>query len=587
MQIALGITWNGAFKVERIFTARPFKTRNADEYDINTLLNLFVNPLIGLSTPFDYENSIIKGRMGSGKTMYLRANQAFYLSALLPALMEGNDEIILPIMIKLNDFQHISDPDEIYKQIVVKIVEELVSIHHHLEGTKNLVSIHGNLKMIPRSLIARHKNSEMMLKISELSSDEYLNKVSLDKQNKASMKFNFIEASTDWKTNHYQEFKKKPSPGIKDIEECYKYLLNDAEGKILLLLDEAGALDKGFFKGGEGRGGLFEVLMNQFRTASFIRTKVAVYPNSYSDMLTETRYGDVVMLENSVMDEAGYKRLRAKAIDIINNYINPKSDESMPFRAEDVFEINDKSIYGDALEMILYASHGNMRRLIHIFDMSMDAAYSEGSYAKRVEKNNVIEALRRHAVNNEGTLSNQEKEFLESLVKVCRSRSAYKFSFPNVPLYKYTSRSREYNIINVDEPGSGRKATVYSFDFSFCVLKDIPTHRMNDDERVYKERSGDLGRWSSRKAIISNNMIEQASFPGKIEGKITWYDNEKKHGFITVDGSPDKKINEYYFQCKQIIEEDKGKTIHVGKRLRFYPSETDGGELVAYVIEVL
>lgn len=236
--------------MERVFTARPFKTRNADEYDINTLLNLFVNPLIGLSTPFDYENSIIKGRMGSGKTMYLRANQAFYLSALLPALMEGNDEIILPIMIKLNDFQHISDPDEIYRQVVIKIVEELISIHHHFEGTKNLVSIHGNLKMIPRNLIARHKNAEMMLKIAELSSDEYLKKVSLDKQNKASLKFNFIEASTDWKSNRYQEFKKKPSPGIKDIEECYKYLLKETDGKILLLLDEAGALDKGFFKGG-------------------------------------------------------------------------------------------------------------------------------------------------------------------------------------------------------------------------------------------------------------------------------------------------------------------------------------------------
>lgn len=573
--------------MERVFAARPFKTRNADEYDINTLLNLFVNPLVGLSTPFDYENSIIKGRMGSGKTMYLRANQAFYLSALLPALMDGNDEIILPIMIKLNDFQHITDSDEIYRQVVIKIVEELVSIHYHLEGTKNLTSIHGNLKMIPRNLIARHKNAEMMLKISELSSDEYLKKVSLDKQNKASLKLSFIEASTEWKSGLYQEFKKKPNPGIKDIEECYKYLLKDTDGKILLLIDEAGALDKGFFKGGEGRGGLFEVLMNQFRTASFIRTKVAVYPNSYSDMLTETRYGDVVMLENSVMDETGYKRLRSKAIDIINNYINPNSNDTLPFRADDVFEINKESLYGDALEMILYASHGNMRRLIHLFDMSMDTAYSEYSYAKRVEKNNVLEALKRHAINNEGTLTNQEKDFLESLVKVCRSRSAYKFSFPNVPLYKYTSRSREYNIINIDEPGSGRKATVYSFDFSFCVLKDIPTHRMNDDERVYKERSGDSGRWSSRKAIISQSMIEQASFPGKIEGKVSWYEPERQHGFITIDDSPEKNSTEYYFQCKQIIDEDKGKTIHVGKRVRFYPSELDDGDFGAYIIEVL
>jgi len=195
--------------MDEIFESRPFKTRNADEYDLNTLLNLFVNPLTGLSTPFDYENSIIKGRMGSGKTMYLRANQAFYLSSLLPALVEGDSEIILPIMIKLNDFQHIEEPEEIYKQIIIKIVEELASIHSHFEGVRNLIDIHGNLKLIPRGLIAKHKNAEVMFRLAALSSDEYLQKVSSDKIGKAGIKFSFVEASADWKTNRHEEFKKK------------------------------------------------------------------------------------------------------------------------------------------------------------------------------------------------------------------------------------------------------------------------------------------------------------------------------------------------------------------------------------------
>ncbi|NCG50815.1 hypothetical protein [Serratia fonticola] len=570
--------------MERIFKARPFKTRNADEYDINTLLNLFVNPLSGLSTPFDYENSIVKGRMGSGKTMYLRANQAFYLSSLLPALIEGVDEVVLPIMIKLSDFQHITEPGEIYRQVVIKIVEELTSIYLHFEGAKNLTEIHGSLRLIPKDLIARHKNSEMMLKMAALNSDEYLQRVSVDKQRKGSVKVKFLEASSEWRNNHFQEFKQKPSPGIKDIEECYKYLLKDSDGKILLLIDEAGALDKGFFKGEQEKAGLFETLMNQFRTASFIRTKVAVYPNSYSDILTETRYGDVVMLEDNVTDDMGYTKLRSKAINIINNYINPTGDINIPFRASDIFEINEHGVYGDALEMILYASHGNMRRLIHLFDLSMDVAFSENSYAKRVEKNNVIEALKKHAINNESTLTNQDRDLLQNLVLVCRSRSAYRFSFPNVPLSKYTSRSKEYNIINIDDAGVGRKATVYSFDFSFCVLKDIPTHRMNDDERVYKERSGDLGRWLSRKAVITQAMIEQASFPGKIEGKVAFYNPEKKHGFIEVDESPSIR---FFFQYIDIIEDDKGKNIHIGKRLRFYPSSLSDGQDYAEMIEVL
>ncbi|MEN4646959.1 hypothetical protein ABEG74_22190 [Pantoea agglomerans] len=573
--------------MERIFLARPFKTRNADEYDLNTLLNIFVNPLTGLSTPFDFENSIIKGRMGSGKTMYLRANQAFYLSSLLPALVEGNDEIILPIMIKLNDFQHILEPDEIYKQVIIKIVEELISIHLHLEGVKNLASIHGNLKLIPQNLIAKHRNADMMLKLAALSSEEYLQKVSTDKQGKGGMKLSFIEASAEWKKNRYQEFKSKPNPGIKDIEECYKHLLKDTDGKILLLIDEAGALDKGFFRNEKNQTGLFEVLMNQFRTASFIRTKVAVYPHSYSDMLTETRYGDVVMLENNIMEEADYKRLRNKSIEIINNYINPKNDESLPFRAEDVFEINSMGIYGDALELILYASHGNMRRLIHILDMCMDSAFNENDYAKTVEKKNVIEALKKHANNNEGTLTKQERDFLDDLVKVCKSRSAYKFSFPNVPLYKYTSKSKEYNIINVDEPGSGRKATVYSFDFSFCVLKEIPTHRMNDDERVYKERSGDFGRWSSRKAIMSQQLIKQVSLPGKIEGVITYVDSKHLNGFIETNPGSDAENKEFFFQREEIIEDDKNKDLLKGTRVRFYPVELSEDDMTAYMIEVL
>ena len=71
------------------------------------------------------------------------------------------------------------------------------------------------------------------------------------------------------------------------MEECYSNLLENQNGKILLLIDEAGSLDNKFFRDNNNCTAYFEILMNQFRTASFIRTKIAVYPNSYSDMLTE------------------------------------------------------------------------------------------------------------------------------------------------------------------------------------------------------------------------------------------------------------------------------------------------------------
>jgi hypothetical protein len=64
---------------------------------------------------------------------------------------------------------------------------------------------------------------------------------------------------------------------------------------MLLLIDEAGSVNKSFFKE-EDKSSVFEVLMNQLRTTSFIRTQIAIYPQSYSDILTEIRYGDAINL---------------------------------------------------------------------------------------------------------------------------------------------------------------------------------------------------------------------------------------------------------------------------------------------------
>ena len=78
--------------MEKLFKARPFSTRNADEFDLSSILNLYVNPISGLNTPFDYENTIVKGRMGSGKTMYLRANYAFYMYGIVPSLIDPESD---------------------------------------------------------------------------------------------------------------------------------------------------------------------------------------------------------------------------------------------------------------------------------------------------------------------------------------------------------------------------------------------------------------------------------------------------------------------------------------------------------------
>jgi hypothetical protein len=564
--------------MEDVFRSRPFKIRNADEYDVSNILSLFVSPINGLSTPFDYENSIIKGRMGSGKTMYLRANHAYYLSALVPSLIDSNAEVILPVLIRLNDFQHIKEPSEIYRAIIVKVIEELTSIYLQLEDMKKLASIQSGLKHIPDALMSAHKLSATLKQLTQLGSDEYIERVSTELGLKGGLKPKFMEISANWKEMNFTELKKKPNPGIKDVEECYKNLLEGQEGKILLLIDEAGSLDKSFFKENDDTC-FFEILMNQFRTASFIRTKIAVYPNSYSDMLTETRYGDAVILEDDIFSEQGYSIFRSRTLEMIENYLNPNTYENNAWSVEQFFDIEQVSQDGDAIEQIIYASNGNMRRMMQLLDLTMEVAFLEGSCATKINKKHAMSAIASHAIKSETEYSTQDMELLSSLVSVCKARGAFKFEFPNVPLYKYTNRSQEYNLVNINRLGAGRRATVYSFDYSYAVAKGIPTHRMIDSERIYHERSISNGRWLTRSATISQELITHAELPGKLEGTIEYMRNDS--GFIVCD-----KGDQYFFRCEDVIESDKSKKVMVGKRMRFYPSKINDTAM-ASIIEVL
>ncbi|MAA95718.1 MULTISPECIES: hypothetical protein [unclassified Arsukibacterium] len=562
--------------MEKVFRSRPFKVRNADEYDVSNILSLFVNPINGLATPFDYENSIIKGRMGSGKTMYLRANHAYYLSALVPSLIAKTDELILPVFIRLNDFQHIKEPSEIYRAIIIKVIEELTSIYLHLEDMKHLAAIQSGIQQIPENMLGAQKLATSLKQLAQLGSDEYIERVSTELGFKGGVKPKFFELSADWRNSSLTELKRKPNPGIKDIEECYKNLLEGQEGKLLLLIDEAGSLDKNFFKNGEDTC-LFEVLMNQFRTASFIRTKIAVYPNSFSDMLTETRYGDSVILEDDIFNDQGYSRFRSRTIEMMSNYLNPNSYEDTEVLASDVFNITNKS--DDPVEQIIFASNGNMRRMMQLLDLTMDAAYSENNCAVKIEKRHAKSALINHANKSESEFNHQDLELLHSLVTVCKARGAFKFQFPNVPLYKYTNKSQEYNLINVVQLGSGRRPTTYAFDYSYAVAKEIPTHRMADSEKICHDRSVVEGRWLTRSATISDELIQHAALPGKQEGNVEYIKGEC--GFITSDGN-----EEYFFACSDVIQTDKSKLVVIGKRVRFYPSKL-GDAKMAILIEVL
>src|SRR5690606_22720293 len=81
-------------------------------------------------------------------------------------------------------------------------------------------------------------------------------------------------------------------------------------------------------------------------------------------------------------------------------------------------------------------------------------------------------------------------------------------------------KSQEYNVLRIDSQGAGRRKTVYSFDYSFCVLKDIPTHHVAGTEKVNRDRTLLDGEWIGRTIQISQDVVNHAAFPGKQDGQI-------------------------------------------------------------------
>lgn len=564
--------------MKEIYKKRPFKTRNADEYNLSDVLSLFVNPLEGLRTPIDFENSIIKGRMGSGKTMFLRANYAYYLFNIVPSLIEGT-ELILPVFIRLNDFQHIKEPSEIYRKLIIKIVEELSTIYLKLQDSKAMASIHSGMRNTPSDIHFDQKIKTTAQQLLKLGSEEYVQKLSSEFGVEGQAKYSFFNLSAKYSKNDVIELKTKQNPGINDVVAIYDLLLKDSDGKILLLIDEAGSLDKQFFKN-DDNDSFFEIFMNQLRTSNFIRTKIAVYPNSYSDILTETRYGDIVQLEEDINSKESYLKYRTKVESIIYNYLNFDISDSERIEPEVLFEMNESKM-GDSIEQLINGSAGNYRRLIHLLDQAMNEAYISNQGEGKVKVEDAIAALTNHCQSILTLFSAPEKEFIHSIAKVCKNRSTFRFKFPNngQTLFKYLTKSQEYNILNILEAGSGRKGTTYSFDYAYCITQDLTTHLLVGTEKIDKDRSYLSGDWVTRNVTVDEELIKQAEMPGKISGKFDWIN--EGNGFIK-----DENGTQYFFRSDYIVESDKNKQKYLGKEIIFHPWKS-GDILIATEIEIL
>ena len=568
-----------ATDLESIYFSRPFKTRNADEYDLENILDLFIDPTDGLVGPFEFTNSIIKGKMGSGKTMYLRANYAYYLYTLVPCLIE-NGPIILPVYIRLSDFQNIHEPSDIYNAIIIKIIEEIISVYqNHLKSADELARLHKGANTLSGLWSTNKEIERIFNKLSKMTADEYTESVGKSIELEGSASAKFFGAAAKYQEQFSGELKRRYIPKFDDLVDVCKSILEPFSGKLLLLFDEVGSTSRNFFRPDDNGDSYFKTLMNQLRTLSYVRTKIAVYPHSYSDILRETRYGDDIELECDIVNNSvQFNAFFTKTVSLIERYIEKATE--IKCSAEDLFEISTENQI--LIEQLINASEGNMRRLVHLLDASMITAYSRNQGKDRISVDDVLNTLRDQGSKMESQYTDTDKEFLDNLAKVCRKRSTYRFTFPNKStlIGRFTSTSEEYNIIHICQAGTGRQSSVYCFDYAYCVYKELPTHYIKESEKIDKSRSVVTGDPIKRIAQLTDELLFQSEIRGKIEGNIVYLSDEG--GFIK-----DNEGKNYFFLKENIIKSDQNKSIRDNQMVSFLPFEWKTGSFMATEIEIL
>lgn len=287
----------------------------------------------------------------------------------------------------------------------------------------------------------------------------------------------------------------------------------------------------------------------------------------------------MVALEDDIYTTTGYEAFLNKTVSIVEKYL--ASAASQAISAETIFDISQENM--QLFEQIIYASDGNMRRLVQLLDSTLDECYKRCHATDRANVADAILAIKSQAAQMEQLYHGDDLEFLHTLTSVCKKRTAYRFKFPNKSpiLLKYTNKSSEYNILKVKELGTGRRGTTYWFDYSYCLYADIPTHYQFNSERIARSRSKDEGDWIATVTRVTDELILQANLPGKVDGIISYLNTERTAGFIS-DGTRD----DYFFTPDYIIQSDRGIPLTLKRRVRFLPVPLDKS-ITAREVELL
>ena len=154
-----------------------------------------------------------------------------------------------------------------------------------LESAERLARLHHGMKSLPSLIVAPNRLKHVYDELLSLTAEQYTEKITREMNLEGGGSAKFINLGAQFRKSRAQEIVQKKQPGIADVHDAYRHLLGEFRGGLLLLIDEAGSVDKSFFRG-DGTSSLSR--SNQLRTAEYIRTKIAVYRHSYPDILVET-----------------------------------------------------------------------------------------------------------------------------------------------------------------------------------------------------------------------------------------------------------------------------------------------------------
>lgn len=568
--------------IGHVLTARPFKVRNADEFDLAEVLHRFINPRSELYSPFEYESSILRGKKGTGKTMYLRANYALYQYDVYPAIIEGRRPHI-PIFLSLSKFQHIVQADELYRAIMFSLCESLAQTYHSLLDSSYMRNVHLGMQSLPDYYFSAAKIREAGKQLLRMNVDNYIQTIEAQQEGRFGAKVKFLELLARTLGTRKEQFTRKQDASISSLMEMHRMLVGDSDADLLILLDEAGSLHRDFFRG-DRDGSHFEIMLNQFRTTQSVRCKVAVYPDAPSDKVSDTRYGDRITLQEDIDDGTGYRSFRAKTLNLIDRYIG-EFYQVQTISHRDIFEITDAD-FGDCIEQIIYGSGGNMRLLVQLLDLALAATHQRTGGNGRASVADAEEALSQFSYNTLSTHSESERDLLSKIASECRRRTAYKFTYKynTLVLNRLAERSEEYNLVEVVQPGTGRAATVYKLDYCTCVREKLPTHVTTGDTagalRVNRERSLSTGQWNIRVCAIEDSDADKCS-PEVIPGHIVSVPHDNKLGTIV-----DRSGAFYHFFPGDVKRYDGAKNLVSEADVTFVPVVLADGQGIAHTITV-